>query len=133
MKIGKNRNVLLAEDEAPVRRLISNLLRMHGFNVLEAAQGEEALAASERFPGTIHLLITDIMMPVMNGHELATRLADLRPHLGILFISGYPGKHLPEKIESMATMDYLAKPFKIATLLEKVALLARPADPETPA
>lgn len=130
MKIGKNRNVLLVEDEGSVRRLISNLLQMHEFNVLEAAQGEEALSVSERFSGTIHLLVTDIMMPVMNGHELAKRLANLRPNLSILFISGYTGTHLPEGLESMATMDYLAKPFKIEALMAKVARLARPPDPD---
>jgi two-component system, cell cycle sensor histidine kinase and response regulator CckA len=133
MKIGNNRNVLLVEDEGPVRRLISKFLQMHDFNVLEATQGEEALAVSESFPGTIHLLVTDIMMPVMNGHELANRLANLRPHLSVLFISGYPGKHLPEGLESMATMDYLPKPFKFDVLMAKIALLARPADPEPPA
>ena len=93
---------------------------MQNYCVLEAAHGEDALAVSEGFAGDIHLLVTDIMMPVMNGHELATRLSALRPGMGILFISGYPGKHVPDTLEPSPTVDYLAKPFKADVLLGKV-------------
>lgn len=116
------KTILLVEDEGPVRRLISNILGMVKYRILEAVHGEDALAVSESFKGEIHLLVTDIMMPVMNGQELATRLSSLRPGLGILFISGYPGKHIPEGLES-GTVDYLAKPFKADILLEKVRSL----------
>jgi two-component system, cell cycle sensor histidine kinase and response regulator CckA len=120
-----NRTILLVEDEGPVRRLISRILELRNYNILEACHGEEALSVSEAFPGDIHLLVTDIMMPVMNGQELATRLSTLRPEMGILFISGYPGKHVPEGLEDSAKVDYLAKPFKAEVLLDKVKLLLR--------
>jgi two-component system cell cycle sensor histidine kinase/response regulator CckA len=123
MNMPEPRTILLVEDEGPVRRLISRILGTRAYQVLEACQGEEALAISEAFPGDIHLLVTDIMMPVMNGHELATRMANLRPKLGILFISGYPGKHLPEGLDAAAKVDYLAKPFKVDALMAKVDYL----------
>ena len=115
-------NILVVEDEGPVRRLIARILGMQNYGVLEAAHGEEALAVSEGFPGEIHLLVTDIMMPVMNGHELATRLSALRPGMGILFISGYPGKQLPDGL-NRSSVDYLPKPFKVDALLGKVRAL----------
>jgi two-component system, cell cycle sensor histidine kinase and response regulator CckA len=117
--------VLLVEDEGPVRRLIARILGAQDYRVLEAAHGEEALAVSEGFAGNIHLLVTDIMMPIMNGQELATRLSALRPGLAVLFISGYPGKHVPGSLEQSALVDYLAKPFKVDALLEKVRNLLR--------
>ena len=117
------KTILLVEDEAPVRRLVARILGLGNYKILEACQGEEALSVSEAYAGEIHLLVTDIMMPVMNGQELATRLSTLRPGLGILFISGYPGKHLPESLEETARVDYLAKPFRAEILLEKVKAL----------
>lgn len=118
--------ILLVEDEDPVRRLIAKLLGMRNYTILEANQGESALAVSESFPGPIHLLITDIMMPVMNGRELASRLARLRPGLKVLFISGYPGKFLPGG-EGEDDEEFLPKPFKTDALLAKVEALLRDA------
>ncbi len=115
-----SRTVLLAEDEGPIRRLIARILGMKEFRILEAGHGEEALAISESHPGDIHLLITDIMMPIMNGQELAARLTALRPGMAVLFISGYPGKHVPDGLEGMPKVEYLAKPFKVEDLLGKV-------------
>jgi CheY-like chemotaxis protein len=120
-----SRTILLVEDEGPVRRLIARILGAQEFRVLEAGHGEEALTVSEGFGGDIHLLVTDIMMPIMNGQELATRLAALRPGLAVLFISGYPGKYVPGALEQSSQVDYLAKPFKVDVLLEKVRALLR--------
>lgn len=115
-----SRTVLLVEDEGPVRRLIARILGMHDFRILEAGHGEEALALSEGFAGEIDLLVTDIMMPIMNGQELAARLSALRPGMAILFISGYPGKFAAAGLEGRPSVDYLAKPFRVEALLEKV-------------
>jgi CheY-like chemotaxis protein len=123
MDISKSRTILLAEDEGPVRRLIARILGLREFRILEAGHGEEALAVSEGHPGTIHLLITDIMMPIMNGQELAARLTALRPDMAVLFISGYPGKHVPDSLDGFPRVDYLAKPFKVDELLGKVQRL----------
>lgn len=116
---------MLVEDEESVRRLIASILGMQAYRVLEAGHGEEALAISEDFGGDIHLLVTDIMMPIMNGQELATRLSALRPRMPVLFISGYPGKHVPPTLDQNAQVDYLAKPFRVDILLDKVKALLR--------
>jgi two-component system, cell cycle sensor histidine kinase and response regulator CckA len=117
--------ILLVEDEGPVRRLIARILGLQDYRILEAGHGEEALTVSEGFAGDIHLLVTDIMMPVMNGQELASRLSALRPRMAVLFISGYPGKHVPDNLREDARVDYLAKPFRVDALQEKVKNLLR--------
>jgi CheY-like chemotaxis protein len=81
--------ILLVEDEDEVRELARELLQARGYTVLEAPDGAEALRISERHPGMIHLMLTDIVMPGMSGRELATRLTALRPGVAVLYMSGY--------------------------------------------
>lgn len=81
--------VLVAEDETFVRELIGRILGAEGFKVLAAANGEHALEVARRFAGRIDLLLSDVMMPKMNGRELAEKLAAERPGIKVLFISGY--------------------------------------------
>src|SRR5204862_5464669 len=79
--------VLLVEDDDAVRSLARAVLRRHGYTVLEARHGVDALRLAERHRDTIHLLITDVVMPHMNGRELADRLASVRPKMRVLFMS----------------------------------------------
>jgi two-component system, cell cycle sensor histidine kinase and response regulator CckA len=125
MSIPAAHTILLVEDEAPVRRLIARILGLREYRILEAGHGEEALSVSEGFAGDIHLLVTDIMMPIMNGQELAIRLSALRPRMAVLFISGYPGKQIPGNLKEDTRVDYLAKPFRVDALQEKVTNLLR--------
>jgi signal transduction histidine kinase/CheY-like chemotaxis protein len=81
--------ILLAEDQDDVRRVASEILRRYGYHVLEARNAGEALLSCERHPLPIHLLITDIVMPQVNGRELALRLLTIRPQLKVLYMSGY--------------------------------------------
>ena len=81
--------VLVVEDEADVRDVLCETLRAQGYTVLEAANGLEALQVYERNPGVIHLLMTDIVMPVMGGPELARRLTATRGEMPVLYMSGY--------------------------------------------
>ena len=81
--------ILVVEDEDLVRRAVTQALRKRGYNVLEAQGSEEALALSERHSGTLDLLITDVVMPGMNGLELGQALLQKRPGLRILYMSGY--------------------------------------------
>jgi signal transduction histidine kinase len=119
--------VLVVEDEAGVRELACQFLRVKGYNVLEAEGGFEALAVSHRHPGVIHLLLSDMVMPRMSGGELAAQLRAVRPAMRIAFMSGYSefsrgdlGKGFPEA-------PVLQKPFSPATLVEIVReALARP-------
>ena len=81
--------VLLVEDDLSVRGLVVQVLRENGYNLLEAANGNEALRMAQEYAGEIHLLLTDVVMPQMGGKELADRLKTLRPNIKVLFTSGY--------------------------------------------
>jgi len=117
---GGGETVLLAEDSEVVRCYIVEILRLGGYNVLEAGSGEEALRTAEDHDGPIDLLVTDMVMPGIGGAELASRLSASLPGLKVLFISGYPeyatGKHRLLK----AGAPFLGKPFRAGVFLEKV-------------
>jgi CheY-like chemotaxis protein len=81
--------VLLVEDEDAVRTLAREVLRRHGYVVLEARHGVDALRVAERHTDDIHLMITDVVMPHMSGRETAERLSKVRPKMKVLFMSGY--------------------------------------------
>ena len=116
---GTGEVILLVEDEDLVRQLARDLLEARGYTVLEAANGAEALALCQRHAGSIHLMLTDIIMPRMSGRELHQRAAVLRPDMRVLFMSGYPhptgGRALPETPHA-----FLEKPFTLDTLTRKV-------------
>jgi two-component system cell cycle sensor histidine kinase/response regulator CckA len=112
--------ILLVDDEAQVRAFLAKVLGITGYRVMVAADGEDALSMSEGFGGTIHLLITDVMMPNMNGKELADRLCALRPEIKVLFISGYRRADLwPDDVCEDVT-DWLPKPFTPTQFHSKV-------------
>jgi two-component system cell cycle sensor histidine kinase/response regulator CckA len=112
--------ILLAEDEEIVRQLMREVLKSNGYEVLEAANGVEALLLCERHRGPIHLMITDVVMPEISGRELTERLARLRPEMKVLFMSGY----MDDKIIHHGILDsdipFLQKPFTPYTLALKV-------------
>lgn len=111
--------ILLVDDERSVREFLTRSLSKEGYRVLAAGDGESALALSEKFDGEIHLLVTDVMMPVMNGKDLADRLCALRPDIKVLFVSGYSRADLwPDVCEDQT--DWLPKPFTAAQLHRKV-------------
>jgi PAS domain S-box-containing protein len=103
--------VLLVEDEQPLRRVIHQSLRHSGYTVLEAAGPEAAIAICEHPEQVIDLLLTDVVMPVMTGPELARRVASLRPELPVLFISGYAESALAPKRGAGRKASFLQKPF----------------------
>ncbi|MCA9632128.1 MAG: PAS domain S-box protein [Myxococcales bacterium] len=117
--------LLVAEDEPAVHRLIVSTLRRAGYTVLEAFNGDEAIANLKQHEGPLDLVVTDVVMPLMGGQELAKRLWRERPRLPVLFISGYP-RDLDELVLSGDNVAFLAKPFAPDALAAKVhALLAR--------
>jgi CheY-like chemotaxis protein len=117
--------ILLVEDDGAVRRALSSLLESHGYEVLAADSGTAALAAWETAGAQIDLVVTDLMMPGMNGQELAAELAARRPELEIVFISGHSGDLDP----GLAGYELLHKPFGGETLLAAVrTCLDRPPD-----
>ncbi len=112
--------VLLVEDEEAVRTLIKEILGMHGFSVLEARDGGEAVLISERYEGFIDLLLTDMVMDNMSGRQLAERLHPMRPEMRLLYISGYANEGMLTGREGEMSGAFLAKPFTPKTLVMKV-------------
>ena len=114
--------ILLVEDETPLRKLISQVLKSAGHAVLEAASGDEALALQAHHPEPIDLLLTDVIMPGMSGPELVAKLRSRRPRMAILFMSGYDNELVDKKsLENSAS--FLPKPFSPRTLLNRIAAL----------
>jgi two-component system cell cycle sensor histidine kinase/response regulator CckA len=112
--------ILVAEDEPGVRDLIRRSLAPHGYKLLEAANGLEALEVAERFAGEIDLLLTDIVMPEMNGPNLAQRLLFTRRDLKVLYVSGFPMTAVTRSGSISSRAQFLAKPFSSATLAAAV-------------
>ena len=112
--------VLLVEDEGAVRSLTGRVLRGCGYTVLEAADGAEAAGVCERHPGTIHLLVSDVVMPHLGGRQLAERLTELRPGLKILYLSGYTVDAVVRHGILEASVAFLQKPFTPDVLAEQV-------------
>jgi len=121
--------ILFVEDEALVRGIAARLLRDRGYEVIEAADGEEALALAERHAGAIDLMISDVIMPGMDGPAL---LKAARPFLGgapVMFISGYAEAEFSDLLEGEAGVSFLPKPLDIKSLAERVKAHLRPAEP----
>ncbi len=112
--------VLVAEDEGPVRALIRAVLEAHGYTVLEAADGRQALARAALHAGPIHLLVTDLVMPGAGGREVAERLRELRPGVKVLYLSGYTDDAAVRHGVLEAEADFLQKPFTREALARKV-------------
>ncbi len=111
--------VLIVEDEISVRIPLTQVLLLKGYRVLEAINGEEALQIAFSCDDNIHLLLTDMMMPDMNGYELHQKLIELFPAIKVLYMSGYSGDFI-EQLTLSTQVDFLQKPFKLQQLTEKV-------------
>jgi CheY-like chemotaxis protein len=112
--------ILVVEDQDEVRHLIMDALKVYGYNVLEAPHGGSALLTCEKYDGNIDLIISDIVMPQMNGQELVDRLLPLQPHMKVLFISGYSEDIFSgSNVLDPGTL-YVQKPFTPVELLGKV-------------
>jgi len=111
--------ILLVEDESAVREIVRMVLRTHGYTVIVAANAGEALLACEQHEGGIDLLLSDVVMPRMNGPALAKRLAPIRPEMRVLYMSGYTEGHfIDEALEP--GVAFLQKPIRPEILARKV-------------
>ena len=112
--------ILVVEDEAEIRDLVSQYLQQNGYTVLHANDGRDALQIAKSYKGLIHLTVTDVVMPQIGGHELAQQLRQLRPRTKVLFTSGYPDPAALNDETSGETAFILQKPFSLNTLAGKI-------------
>jgi two-component system, cell cycle sensor histidine kinase and response regulator CckA len=112
--------LLVVEDEESVRRLAVLALREHGYRVIEAGNGAEALRTLGTYKGTIDLVVTDVVMPVMGGRQLVEALRPLRPEARVLYVSGYTDDAVIRHGVQRADVAFLQKPYTPSDLAEKV-------------
>jgi len=115
-----NETLLVAEDEPMVRKLACDILTRHGYRVLEAQDSEDALRLAREHGGSIHLLLTDVIMPHMNGKELYRHLRVLRPNTRVLFMSGYIDDVIAQHGVLNPGIQFLQKPFSMQVLTQKI-------------
>lgn len=118
--------VLLVEDEKEVRQLTREYLETCGYSVLEAEDGRHALDRAAGHPATIDLLMTDVVMPGMSGHELAEQMCQVRPGIKILYMSGYTDHAIVHQGILNTGAELLQKPFTLATLASKIREILAP-------
>ncbi len=114
---GGTETILLVEDEKPVRELVARVLEKHGYKVLQAGAGAEAVEVWRSHKNEIHLLLTDLIMPGnMNGRELAETLWMERPDLKVIFTSGYSADIVGKDFKIESDVNFLQKPYHPQTL-----------------
>ena len=120
VKFDNSETVMVVEDEEIVRELVCEVLEDYGYTVLCASQGAEAMQMAHNHRGKIDLLVTDVIMPEMNGHELATKLTHERPNMKVLYVSGYSDNDIGDHGTLDPRYDLLQKPFTPQTLARKI-------------
>jgi nitrogen-specific signal transduction histidine kinase/ActR/RegA family two-component response regulator len=115
-----NETILLVEDGDLLRPMITDILESRGYTVVSAADGVEALALFADHDGTIDLLLTDIVMPRMNGRELAERLSAMNPAMRVLFTSGYPDDGAMQQLIANGDVAFIQKPYGGNELVAKI-------------
>ena len=112
--------LLIVENEPAIRNLLQVALRRNGYTVLAAESGREALELVRNHDGAIDLLITDVMMPDMDGPELVRQLSTILPDTRTLFMSGYMDDTLGERGILSSNANFIQKPFSPRTIAQKV-------------
>jgi two-component system, cell cycle sensor histidine kinase and response regulator CckA len=112
--------LLIVENESAIRNLLQMALRRNGYIVLAAESGREALEFARNHAGAIHLLITDVMMPDMDGPELVRQISTIRPDTRALFMSGYMDDTLGDRGILFTNANFIQKPFSPRTIAQKV-------------
>jgi CheY-like chemotaxis protein len=115
--------ILVVEDEEQVRRLVVTALERHGYTVFQAASPEAALELARTMTGDIHMLLTDVIMPGMDGAELQRNLLRQRPNVRTLFMSGYASNIMGDHGILEDGVYFIQKPFSVVDLTRKVRQL----------
>jgi len=117
---GGGETILLVEDTVELLKLFSKCLKTQGYRVLAAGDAKEAISLSDAHNSPIHLMLTDVIMPGMNGPQLFTRICERRPEIKVVFMSGFSNGELTKTGTLPANIPYLGKPFSIAVLIRKI-------------
>ena len=112
--------ILLVEDEAPVRTITAATLKKRGYEVEQAEDGEEALEILEERPGEFDLIISDVVMPGLDGPGLLKAAADHLGNARVIFISGYAEEHFSHTLSADLDISFLPKPFSLEALAQRV-------------
>ncbi len=120
IELDGSETILIVEDDDGLRKFVQNALQQHGYKVLNAENGEDALRVSEAHEGPIHLMITDVVMPRMGGKEAAERLQPFYPRMKVIYMSGYTGNAIVEHGVLAHGLNFLQKPFTPESLALKV-------------
>jgi len=119
-KVKPNETIMIVEDQTDVRQLVTHILKQDGYNIIEASDGEDALKKCKNCKKDIHLVITDVIMPNMNGLELKDKILSIYPDIKVIFMSGYADNVIAE----MGILDideiFIEKPFMPSDLLQKI-------------
>lgn len=118
--MGRGEKILVVEDEPSVRRFTSSLLERLGYDVVACATGKDALDVVRAGLGPLHLLVTDVVMPGLQGPELASALLEIRPETPVLFVSGYTAPNRLRNLQLSGTRSFLQKPFSTVELAKHV-------------
>jgi DNA-binding NtrC family response regulator len=117
---GRKQTILLVEDEEMLRALLCEALELEGYKVISCSHPKEGIEASQRHGGEIDLLLTDVVMPGMNGLAMAKMIKKIIPELRVVFMSGYT-EHALSDGEIDSQFEYLQKPFTLLRLRQKLA------------
>ena len=118
--VGGTETILVAEDSAEVLDYSCKILTSLGYRILTASSGEEALQVAEAHTGEIQLLMTDVILPGMNGRQIADRLTELYPGLKVLYCSGYTENSIVHHGVLNPELHFIKKPFNKLTLSQKI-------------
>jgi len=117
---GQRSTILVVEDQEDVLRMVSRVLTAQGYHVIACGGVDWALEMAQASTETIHLLLTDVVMPGMSGEELAAKLRDIRPSTAVLFMSGYTDGRLDKLVDEGRPADLILKPFTADQLCRRV-------------
>ena len=115
---GGRETILLVEDEPAILQLNKKVMERLGYQVMAASQPAEAIRLAHEYPGDIHLLVTDVVMPGMDGWELSRRVMERRPAIKRLFVSGYPANVIVKDGVLAEGLNFIQKPFTVKTLAD---------------
>ena len=117
---GGKETVFLAEDDSAVRMLIKNFLEQYGYTVIEAINGDDAVAKFKEHKKNVHLVVFDVVMPKKNGKEVYEEIKEIAAHMPVLFMSGYTYDIIEQKGVTSGKMDFVQKPIMHDVFLGKI-------------